>query len=325
MNEHSSLPRGAIKGAAVMLMLAFAVALPSWLYYKRGRKLPLRVLLEAERYVVAVGQDVPITVRVLPSDAKLDELRWEGPGKISGSGTRVSWKAPSRPGVASLRFAARRGATYSDDEISLKVLPRAPESYPLSAPPSPLKPPPAGALCTPPGSASFVVHGSRCRGARAVVELKSDASWRRVWLRAKGRTTRGRFRELRLSKQPGVVHRVSATIVDGARACVHRFETRVAVEDCVGGPRADALFADFQWELASPGLFRLAAKPPRAGQKRVTYRWTIEGKTSQSDKPQQMIRLGQRARHTLVRLEIGADGARASTIGLLEDRSYEGR
>lgn len=325
MQVESRVPHGAIKLLAIFLMLASAVAVPGWLYYKRGRKMPLRVVLEAERYVVRAGSSIAISARVLPADAELDASRWHGPGVATSDGASLKWRAPDKAGIYTLRFVARRGATYSEDKLSLRVLPQPPASYALATPPAPEPPPAITAICPKAEAARFELHGPPCRGGRVIAELKTKASWRVVWIESAGKISRGKFRALRLAPEAGAPLQVLATVVDSAARCVRRYQTQIAAQACVGGPRRSVLFADFRWELANPGLFRLAAKPPRAGQKRVAYRWQLEGEARESKKPHLIYRVRRRARHYLVSLEVVADGARASTIGLLTDRSFDER
>ncbi|MBW2731895.1 MAG: hypothetical protein JRH20_05840 [Deltaproteobacteria bacterium] len=323
--EATSSPMQRLKTLAIVVMLASAVAIPGWLYYKRGRKMPLSVVLEADGYVIEAGGTLTLSARISPADIELGESRWEGPGKASAQGTRLRWRAPEKPGIYTLRFLARRGATWAKDELSLQVLSRAPASYPLSSPPMPAAPPPITTLCPHPEATRFKVHGTPCRGERVVVELKTKAPWHRVWMASADKTTRGRFRALRLAKRKGVTSQMRATIVDAKAGCVHRFQTTILPEDCVGGPQRGALFADFHAELTNPGLFRLAAKPPRGEETRARYHWTLAGKQRSSDKPHLMHRFEHPARHYLVALEIEADGKRAKSVGLLTDRTFEGR
>lgn len=307
--------------------LAAAVALPLWLYQTRGRKLPLTVLVVAERTVVATGQEVTIASRLRPADRHV-ERQWFGPGVPAAKPAPASfrWRAPAKPGVYTLRLRVRRSGRFAEDAISLQVVAKPLSELPQERPTPPAKVPKAP-LCAPAKTAALqkssalIAHGRVCPGLRIVAELRrAKGSWGPIWLGLTAETLdRGRLRELWVPAGPATLR---ARFFDRAERCVHELSQPLPLApDCMAAAKA-ALRADFGWQLRGPGDFVLLAKPPRPPVAAV-YQWDLgDGQLRTTNRASLPYRYtGKAQRYRIVRLTMQVGSRRASTLRLLIDRT----
>ena len=326
--------------AAIVVMLVVAVALPAWLYQRRGRKLPLRVVLEAQRYLVAAGQEVELQGRIVPATAEV-ELHWQGsPGVVlssregaarAGGGLwRRRWRAPAQAGVYELAFVARRSATRAEDRISIEVIPKPAGSYPIVRPPS-TRPPRAAVLPECPGRDDSTLRLHRnagpndalCAGEWVVAELSGGPASAEVLLgRGPRDYRRGRIGRFRVPTKQALFA-LEARYSAKNTACVQRRTLRLAVGDCRAAGPTDPLFADFLAQQSGPSVFRLAAKLPRGeSAAAVSYHWQVDDEGPRVvHEPHLLVRTRHRRPYHLVRLELRQGGLGVKTIGYLFDRS----
>ena len=170
------------------------------------------------------------------------------------------------------------------------------------------------------------LHGTPCAGGNLVLELTGAPPGARAWHAVEGghgRGVAGRWAELLLrASSSAVVSRV----VPGGGACAWTVRTPLDPKGCVTGPGAAKVFADFSWQMVSPGHFRFAAKPSRTeGLVFERYLWDFgDGARKESKTPQIAHRYqGPPARWHLVRLEVVAGKGRARTLRLVVDRSVQ--
>ncbi|MCA9667723.1 MAG: PKD domain-containing protein [Myxococcales bacterium] len=330
--------------AALVLAVAAAIVVPAVLYYTRGRKLPLRVLLEAQRYVVGIGERVALTLRVEPKTSEKVELSLEGAKKISDTAGELV--APTKIGLHTVTLIARVSGTRVKSSITIRVVPRALSKY------KPLRPPPASSQANQPTSQAtsqpasrpstapaptascaadkVIVHGTPCAGCVVSVERvvgKDERSVVRTAHRLAGVTESERYGRVatltipRTSK-PSSALRIETEIVrrgDGGTLARCTQTRKLPVLP------ASALSADFRWQLISPGYFRLAARPPRSGDaSKVSYSWRFDDNSAERtlNKPRFAHRFsGKRQRYHLVTLTVTRGAASASATRVLVDRT----
>lgn len=317
-----------LRPLAIGCALAVAVGLPLWLYQTRGRKLPLTVLLVAERSVVGVGQEVTVASRLRPAERHV-ERQWFGPGVPAAQPAPASfrWRAPAKPGVYTLRLRVRRSGHFAEDAISLQVVAKPPSSLPLQRPAPPAKAP-STPLCAPEKTAALqkssalIAHGRVCAGLRIVAELRraKREGWGPTWLGlTSGPLARGRLRELWVPAGPATLR---ARFLDREQRCVHELSQPLPLTPGCVTPTKDALRADFGWQLRGPGDFVLLAKPPRPPAAAV-YQWDLgDGQLRTTNRASLPYRYtGKAQRYRIVRLSMQVGSRRASTLRLLIDRT----
>ncbi len=325
-----------IKHLLVAAVVVAGVAVPAWLYYSRGRKVPLEVLLEAPRYVVSSGETLTLKSQTLPTDRGVTR-RWSGPGTNAAKGAaEVRWTAPGKPGLYTVTLTAQRAGTRAKDAITLRVIAAPLSGYPLDRPPAPL-PAPTLPLCPtapqpPPLGVTTRLHGRACAGARVVLEAVRQVNQRvakrppwpfvtSTWWQVDGGVQRGRFAELRLPAQGKTVATLAFRVF--GTPCLRRVVRAIEVDtSCRAAPRAKGLVADFGGRLVSPGAFQLTAKPPRPPTAAV-YSWQLEpGVIKKTNTPRLVHRFSKRRASYVVRLTVEAGPERASAVRLLRDRTY---
>lgn len=309
-----------LRPALVLLLLAVTVTIPTWLWMTRGRRLPLRAVLDPPSYVVAAGRTLPLRPRIQPErdDAV---LTWSGPGVSDGVFT-----APARPGLYTVSLQVRRSGTTVEDSVSIRVTRRDPASYPLARPPAAPTPPRGEPSCEG-EQPSVAVHGRPCRGATLVVELKGPAG--RAWHRwdTEGHTPLpGRLRDLVLppGASAGSELAVQSVLEPAGESCLWRLRTPVTVADCRAGPRPDAVFAAYSWQMVGPGHFRFAALPLRGEAPQVTrHAWDFgDGTTRASTAPMVAHRFADPPKHYhRVKLTVETGAGSATTERVVVDRS----
>lgn len=299
----------------VALLLAASLAIPGYLWLTRGRDLPLRVLLDPPRYVVVGGDRVPLRLRLSPTERDGVELGWEGTGIDR---QRRSWTAPFRPGSYTVKVTARRSGTKARDSVTFLVAAEAPRlERPVADPAPPRDLPPCGGK-----RPSLRLHGAPCTGGTVVVEVVADGpvrAWH--WLEG-GRVQNGVWAEL-VAPRGGTL---TTLVVPGDGACAWTLRRPVGGGDCAAGPRRGAVFADFRWELVSPGHVRLAAKPSRTeGVAFERYRWDFgDGTRKETRDPQVSHRFKPPLkRWNLVTLEVVAGERAAKGSRLVVDRTVQ--
>jgi len=299
----------------VTLLLAVSLAIPGYLWLTRGRDLPLRVLLDPPRYVVVAGQRVPLRLRLTPADRDRVELVWEGPGLDR---QRESWTAPSRPGSYTVKVTARRSGTKARDSVTFLVAAAAPRLERPAAEPAPPRdlPPCEGKR------PAVRLHGAPCTGGTVVIEVAAGGSARAWhWLDA-GRPQSGMWAEL-VAPLSGTL---TTLVVPEGGACAWTLRRPLGGGECVAGLLQGAVFADFRWELVSPGQVRLAAKPSRtAGVRFERYRWDFgDGTRKETRGPQVSHRFKPPLkRWNLVTLEVVAGDRTAKGLRLVVDRTVQ--
>ncbi len=170
------------KPIVITLTLVAAIAIPLSLYLSRGRKVPLRVLLDTPIYVVAAGESVEIRSRIWPISRQVTR-RWRGPGvSPKARDATLVWTAPKTPGVYTVSLNVRYRGSHANDAISLRVLAAPLSGYPLDRPPEAKHKSPLLAL--PPCSTALRerlapkvrlrVHGKPCLGGRVVFEVTTS-------------------------------------------------------------------------------------------------------------------------------------------------------
>jgi hypothetical protein len=345
----------ALRPAAIVTMLAAAIAIPTWLYHARGRKLPIAVVLTAKRYVIGPGEALTIRSRLLPKGASVERY-WRGPGVVSGSGKAIRWKAPAEPGLYTISLRVRRSASYAEDAISIRVadrpfakLPRpevatAPElpKWPACPQPDGMGSPTKITLLVPP-----------CAGQRLLVAVPSKPV---PWMYLSGHSARARFgshAELRLPKTISKDEPVELFVVQAneSQHCLQTTRQPIAVERCepeqattrpASRPSPSSqpssqpssrpsarpngstapLIAEFQWELISRSGFRLRARPQHEAHPAVRYRWQLDPKTTRETKlPLLAHEFKTESRYHVVKLTVVAGGKKAHTARLLVDRT----
>jgi hypothetical protein len=320
MELESGGSRRLLRPLLIAVLLAASLAIPSYLWLTRGRDLPLTVLLDPPTYVAAPGQRVPLRLRVEPAAARREvTLTFQGPGVDVA---QDQWVAPAKPGTYTVRVTARRSGTTVKDGVSFQVLAGEPDALPLERPPAPSVPPVDLARC--PGRAPAIeLHGEVCAGSTVVLEAPSGPT---IWHReGQGPWISGSWAELVLPRQgPWPVQITSVTVPVRQPPCAWTVRRAVDGSRCQGGPRRGAVFADFSWELISPGHFRFAAKPSRTpGLRFDRYLWDFgDGSRKESTKPRVSHRFAPPLRRNhLVRLEVVAGKTRAAGLRLVIDRT----
>jgi hypothetical protein len=325
---------------AVALLVLAALVAPTWLWFVRGRKLPVRVVVQADRYVAAAGTKVLLNARVAP-EAEV-QLRWRGPG-LDSTERRAEWTLPAEPGVYTAKLTVRRSGSVARDAISVTATPADPLDYPLDLPPERRKPNlQAVAACSPAQPLEVVIRGRRCSGSNLVVALGRPPR-REVWfwwLDQPQQAQPGPLANMRLpeaerglpASQPGrpsgsTVPTLVAAVLDNERNCLHSVQQSVAPESCRGGPRADQPFADFGWRLVGPAMFRFAAKPPRGMPTRSPrYHWKFgDGDEVSRDGPTVTHRYTDGEQHHVVELTLELGDQRLQTLRAVSTRTLSPR
>lgn len=321
---------------AVSLVVVFALVTPTWLWFVRGRKLPVNVTLSAERYAASAGSTVSLRARIWPTPNNV-EMVWEGPG-VRGSGDRALWRLPQQLGVHTAKLTVRRSGAWASDAVSVRVTARDPADCTVDRPPSHGRPPRDAPRC--PANAarprpSISLHGEPCWGGNLVASIDvphDHLSWL-WWTDSPTRTNRGPLANLRLPARaesraapPAKTHReITALVIDGKKRCGILTRTTVAVKRCQAGPTAKGLFSDFRWELIGPSSFRFVAKPPRGtSTKAAQYRWDFgDGQQRVVSSPVVVHRYVHARSQYLVSLETMAGKQRATTFKAVTDRSAD--
>lgn len=307
----------------IVLVVLVVLVAPTWLWLVRGRRLPVRVLVSANRYVAPAGAKVALTARIMPvvQDAK---VLWSGTG-VAGRGSRASWKLPHQPGVYTASLTVRRAGSVASDAISVRVITPAQDARSVDRP-SPRPAPPADLPRCQPGLTGrrATLHGQPCLGANIVAQLEPtphQQAWF-WWADTPGAPLRGPMANLRLRHNAAARDLVVA-IHEQRRRCIHLTHQRISVLPCTAGPSRE-LFADFSWQLISPGVFRLAAKPPRIAHddRRVVYRWAFgDGKARELSEPATVHRFQDNKSQHLVTLLVQVGQHQARAVKAVTDRS----
>ena len=348
------------KPIAVTLLLVAAIAIPLSLYLSRGRKVPLRVLLDTPIYVVATGESTEIRSRVWPISRQVTR-RWRGPGvSPKAHAATLVWTAPRTPGVYTISLDVRYRGSHAKDAISLRVLAAPLLGYPLDRPPEAKHKSPLLAL--PPCSTalrerlaprvSLRVHGKPCLGGRIVVEVTTSpdhprrpqktraasptsrrttvarqstfAAFATVALQTAHRNHDSPWLEVRLPRQSKTNSiPVEILLVPHDARCLIRVTHAVALDrTCDGAAHAKGLVADINWHLTGPSAFVLTAKPPRPPTAAI-YRWKLGlHHTRVTTKPRIAYEFPDRRATYLIGLTIEAGPQRAHGVRLLHDRTY---
>lgn len=321
---------------AVIVVVVFALIAPTWLWFVRGRKLPVNVTLSAGHYTASAGSTVSLRARIWPTPDDV-EMVWEGPG-VRGEGDRARWRLPQQLGVHTAKLTVRRSGAWATDAISVRVTASDPARCAIDRPPSHDRPPLEAPRCRA-GAArlrpTISLHGEPCWGGNIVARVhapRGHASW--LWWTDKPmRASPGPLANLRLPARPASPatrhaesHReISALVVNRAKQCTVLASTTVAIRPCQAGPIAKSLLSDFRWELIGPSSFRFVAKPPRGGgTKAARYRWGFgDGQQREASSPVIVHRYDHAKPQYLVSLETITGRQHATTIKAVTDRSVD--
>jgi hypothetical protein len=351
--EEQSAARRLGRTILIVVLLAASLAVPAYLWVTRGRGLPLRVVLDPPTHLVKAGGTVPLGLRILPPSAAREvQLSWEGEG-IRADGE--TWQAPKEPGTYTVKVKARRSGTMVKDSVSFHVS-RDPGALRMVRPPT-LKPRPKGlAPCDGPAP-EVKLETETCAGGNVVLSVSADRpveAWHALDGDGGTWSARGTRAELVLPRRepwPTVVSLVAPLRAggisapperpSGARgteigeapragaerpktlACAWTIRTPLSGATCRAGPGA-GVFADFTWQLRSPGQFSFAAKPARHGGPRLNrYRWDFgDGTKKTTRRPQTSHRYKPPLRrYWLVKLEVSSAAGEAKTTRLVVDRT----
>ena len=316
---------------AVGLVVIFVLVAPTWLWFVRGRRLPVHVTLTADRYTATAGSSVTLRARIWPTPDRAHWF-WEGPG-VSGHGAQARWRLPSEPGVYTAKLTVRRAGAAASDAISIQVTTG---SCTVDRPP-PRELPPLNAPRCPTGTAKPVrlrVHGVPCWGANLVAEVTAppgQATWL-WWTQTRREAQPGPLANLRLpsppseqgSTLPEARREITAMVYDPRRRCAVVATAPVLAQSCRAGPLLRGVFADFRWELIGPSTFRLVAKPPRrvSDTKATRYRWSFgDGKQRESSSPATVHRYADDKPQHLVSLETVLGETHAATLAAVTNRA----
>jgi hypothetical protein len=334
MRVEDSRLRSRLKRPLLVLVGVVAVlVVPTWLWFHRGRTVPLSVVLDPPRFVVKTGTRVPLRPRITPEGADV-VVSWAGSGiHPDKGGQEAVWQASAEPGIQHVVVTVRRSGTRKTDSVSFHVVSKDPELLPLSRPPPDPLPAPTGLPACPGTAPTVKFHGRPCVGANLVAEVQgvpNARSWH-WWGQRHEQAVTGRMANVRLGSQNKLTSLVAPPSGSPETRCVWTITTEVKPEACQAG-LDQPVFAAFSWQMKGPGHFRLAAKPPRTtGVRVVSYRWTFDdGRERKGDKPQVSHRFGGAIkRWHLVKLEVEAlktgskDRVLASAVRALHDRSVK--
>jgi len=271
------------KGSLISLVLA-AIMMPIYFWYHHGRKVPLRITLNASQYVVSQGQKVALFVDIIPATGEAVSVTFSNPdvkATSALSGTLIA----KHPGSHTITAFARRAGAQAKDAIMLQVLEKPLASYGRRTPAQSQRTPDTLPDCPPPKEPSKTkalsakIIGEPCRGANIVIALDgpkkmTDEIWHRVGDDVSSYRA-GRMANIRLAKDATGELTISSMVRQEIQ-CWRTLQTKVTVKDCDAGPRPDAVFADFTWQLVGPGHFRAAAKLARGkGGQFDRYRWSF--------------------------------------------------
>jgi hypothetical protein len=334
MRVEDSRLRSRFKRPLLLLLGVVAVVVvPTWLWFSRGRTVPLSVVLDPPRFVVQAGDRVPLRPRISPEGADV-VVSWAGSGVHPDRGGREAvWEAPAAPGIKHVVVTVRRSGTRKSDSISFHVVSKDPNKLPLSRPAPDAPPAPTGLAACPAAPPTVKLHGRPCPGANLVAQVQGAPgarSWH-WWGDGRAQAVPGQLANLPLGSQDKLTSLVVPPAGSTETRCAWTIVTTVKPEACQAG-LDQPVFAAFSWQMKGPGHFRLAAKPARTkGVRFVSYRWTFDdGRERKGDKPQVSHRFGGAPRRWhLVTLEVEAqregvkERIRASAVRALYDRTVE--
>lgn len=110
------------RGLVVVAILALAAALGLWWRSSSRDAGPLAVTLHASHAAVGPRGSVHLEARVRNAGGAALRLQWlAGAGPVMGSGPRVRWVAPERPGEYEVEVVVRAGAREARARTSLVV------------------------------------------------------------------------------------------------------------------------------------------------------------------------------------------------------------
>lgn len=309
---------------AALFTLAIALPLVSW--YLIGRDLPVHVTLRSPKYFIATDEQISLEAW---SQSNRDNVRlaWQGLESKS-SNEVVVFHAPKQSGLHDVSVTARRSASSANDSVTLHVLSKPLEKYPLVRPPVAVKYPHTLPLCSNSklSHVSIEIMGLVCTQMNLVVGVSKKITGTDLWHGwTSGHPHAGRMVNLRVPSDRNPLQ-LQTTFVDRKNNCrrvVKTDVTRAKADQCTSTNKAGEVFADFSWKYVGPGQFSFAAQPPRTQKTRFdSYYWDFgDGTIRETKAPRTHHHYQTSRRQWVVQLIVKGPKAAAKTQRVVTDRS----